>query len=573
MRQRSLASVLLVKAVEEADGEGTLLPVADRAAASREVVRGQGETLGAASLASPEGPCPAPRRASSPRARASSAPGCRRGSPWWTRRSRSSAGPGGSAAAPRAGLRGRLRAFGAGRPPAHQRARLPLLGLVLWSVLVYVGVGIRWIRALGRRGAGRARLASLLAQWGLASGRRVVARSAAFNVRSPARSAASSGSGRTPRARPRGPGHAAPPPRGRRVGARAHRGFYLRGLVLDYQAGWESTFLTAEQAHALLRVAYGPASLLTGIPVPDAAHLAAIRWPGAPGGESAAPWIHLLAATAFLFVVLPRLALALGASRRRVAPRPSRGPAVVAPAYFRRVFAQAVGGGGRGIVAVVPYAYAPSAAAAAALARLLPTALGEHLAVDMRAPVGYGEEDDLIEHLAERGGALADVIALLFTLAATPEDQNHGTMITGVRDWLVRSHRQAELLVLVDEGPYAERMGGPGGPRASTRRAPGRLGGLRDGARPHGLRARSCGGAADGGPGARRRPAAGGPVAAPPPRDVHVSGARGPHAVVTLSLVSHTNVGKTTLARTLLRQDVGEVRDQAHVTESPRATC
>ncbi|MEM1180526.1 MAG: DUF3482 domain-containing protein [Acidobacteriota bacterium] len=36
---------------------------------------------------------------------------------------------------------------------------------------------------------------------------------------------------------------------------------------------------------------------------------------------------------------------------------------------------------------------------------------------------------------------------------------------------------------------------------------------------------------------------------------------------VTLALVSHTNVGKTTLARTLLRRDVGEVLDQAHVTE------
>lgn len=35
---------------------------------------------------------------------------------------------------------------------------------------------------------------------------------------------------------------------------------------------------------------------------------------------------------------------------------------------------------------------------------------------------------------------------------------------------------------------------------------------------------------------------------------------------VTLSLISHTNAGKTTLARTLLAQDVGEVRDAAHVT-------
>lgn len=40
---------------------------------------------------------------------------------------------------------------------------------------------------------------------------------------------------------------------------------------------------------------------------------------------------------------------------------------------------------------------------------------------------------------------------------------------------------------------------------------------------------------------------------------------------ITLSLVSHTNVGKTTLARTLLRRDVGEVLDHAHVTEVAEA--
>lgn len=37
---------------------------------------------------------------------------------------------------------------------------------------------------------------------------------------------------------------------------------------------------------------------------------------------------------------------------------------------------------------------------------------------------------------------------------------------------------------------------------------------------------------------------------------------------IHLSLVSHTNVGKTTLARTLLMRDVGEVADRAHVTET-----
>ena len=42
-------------------------------------------------------------------------------------------------------------------------------------------------------------------------------------------------------------------------------------------------------------------------------------------------------------------------------------------------------------------------------------------------------------------------------------------------------------------------------------------------------------------------------------------------ASVTLSLISHTNVGKTTLARTLLRRDIGEVADQPHVTDVSEA--
>ena len=40
---------------------------------------------------------------------------------------------------------------------------------------------------------------------------------------------------------------------------------------------------------------------------------------------------------------------------------------------------------------------------------------------------------------------------------------------------------------------------------------------------------------------------------------------------ITLSLISHTNVGKTTLARTLLYKDIGEVEDHAHVTDISEA--
>jgi hypothetical protein len=40
-----------------------------------------------------------------------------------------------------------------------------------------------------------------------------------------------------------------------------------------------------------------------------------------------------------------------------------------------------------------------------------------------------------------------------------------------------------------------------------------------------------------------------------------------PTASIGIALLSHTNAGKTTLARTLLRRDIGEVADRAHVTE------
>jgi len=39
-----------------------------------------------------------------------------------------------------------------------------------------------------------------------------------------------------------------------------------------------------------------------------------------------------------------------------------------------------------------------------------------------------------------------------------------------------------------------------------------------------------------------------------------------PATTISLSLISHTNAGKTTLVRTLLSESVGEVRDAAHVT-------
>ena len=38
---------------------------------------------------------------------------------------------------------------------------------------------------------------------------------------------------------------------------------------------------------------------------------------------------------------------------------------------------------------------------------------------------------------------------------------------------------------------------------------------------------------------------------------------------ILISIISHTNIGKTTLARTLLRKDIGRINDAPHVTSEP----
>ncbi len=91
-------------------------------------------------------------------------------------------------------------------------------------------------------------------------------------------------------------------------------GLYLRGLVLDYRAGWESTFLDAPTVQQLLAVLLWPARTLTGIAIPAVAPLQLA--PGAAAQASAAPWMHLYGATLLLAVVLPRTLLALWAATR-----------------------------------------------------------------------------------------------------------------------------------------------------------------------------------------------------------------------------------------------------------------
>ena len=134
------------------------------------------------------------------------------------------------------------------------------------------------------------------------------------------------------------------------------------------------------------------------------------------------PGIHLISATVTLLIILPRLALALLATLAEW--RHALGaalPASVVP-YFRSVFGETASTVlGRGIAAVIPYAYEPPHEAIVALRSLLPAVLGEGTAVDLREGVRYGDEEVFLARLAEREAGVADNLVLLFTLAATPD--------------------------------------------------------------------------------------------------------------------------------------------------------
>ena len=227
-------------------------------------------------------------------------------------------------------------------------------------------------------------------------------------------------------------------------------GMYARALVFDYRAGWATTLLDAGVVHALLAAVFAPAHMVSGLALPDTAGIAALRvTPALPASASAAPWLHLMAITLGLVVLLPRSILAALAARRAAA--------------LERAFPLALDGAGlerlrpagtaRRALRVLPHAAAPAAEAAERLARWLAQALGDGVAVTIAEPVPYGGE--------EGAGAAPDGPTLvLCDLAATPEDEVHGRLLRAVG---------GHAPLLLDATGFVRRFGS--GARLGQRRA------------------------------------------------------------------------------------------------------
>jgi len=322
---------------------------------------------------------------------------------------------------------------------------LPLLGLLAWNLLAYVLVVARNAAAAAGRFDLSGPLRGLLGRLGHAT-------LPALRDREPliagalARFAADWTSASLPLA-------------AARVGRMLHlaalafaigvlAGMYARGMVMEYRAGWESTFLDAPAVSRILHVVLGPASQLTGIALPDAARLEAMRLPQGQG-ERAAPWLHLYAVTVGLFVLLPRAALALVAgllAHRRAARLIDAGTDV----YAQRLVRQLRGEASR--VQVLPYAMSPSSSAVANLSALMARVYGAKAGVEVGEPIAWGAEEGL--DLAAIGDG-ATALWVLFPASATPERENHGSFVAAVRG---RLRRDVPLLALVDESAFRKRF-------------------------------------------------------------------------------------------------------------------
>jgi hypothetical protein len=250
-------------------------------------------------------------------------------------------------------------------------------------------------------------------------------------------------------------------------------GLYVRGTVLRYEAGWESTFLGAAQVKTILGVLYGPVAGWSGVALPATVEaVESLRWTSAAGGGDAAPWIHLIALTLACFVVIPRSLLACIATLSLGWLGRSR----VLPEALRPYAADVLRGGGLvrtgGVASVTPYSYEPSDIALAGLERWLESVTGSGVRMIRRSSLRYGEAEMARTAFGSGPHREADLHVVLMSLAATPEAENHGEVIAAARDAARRARPPAAVRVVVDESPYAERFAGDASlaPRLEERR-------------------------------------------------------------------------------------------------------
>ncbi len=228
-------------------------------------------------------------------------------------------------------------------------------------------------------------------------------------------------------------------------------GMYVRGIAFEYRATWESTLLSPAAMQNLLNLLLGPAALLLGTSVPDVAPLQA------PGDGPAAIWIHLYAVTALLWVGLPRSILA-GVEAWKGYRIKERTSIDVGDGYYRRLLADWRGGTKR--VAILPYSYRPAQRTQDVIKALLRDFLGTRADIDTRTAMAYGDVvaeqamlfDDNVAVEETAPSTLDRYVVAMFNLAQTPEVEVHAAFLESLK--LAVDDRRGRLLVLIDTTEY-----------------------------------------------------------------------------------------------------------------------
>ncbi|MBP8270426.1 MAG: DUF2868 domain-containing protein [Sphaerotilus sp.] len=260
-------------------------------------------------------------------------------------------------------------------------------------------------------------------------------------------------------------------------------GLYLRGVGLDYRAGWASTFLDASTVHQVLSALYWPAQqalhflqwlpfVVSPIALPDLAGFEAMRLvggepPAATQANSAAPWIHLQALTLVLFIVLPRLLLA-GLGGLRALWWAKRFPLKLeGDPYFDELLRQQRREQAR--VTLLPYAQdAATPAEHEALRQWLQPLLGDAMQWQVMPVRPYGSEDEVA--LQQSLVGRPTLLLARFDLSATPETEVHGRWLRALQTATRQSGAPRGVLV-VEESGFVQRFGQSAPERIEQRRA------------------------------------------------------------------------------------------------------
>ena len=327
----------------------------------------------------------------------------------------------------------------------------PLLGLILWNLLVYLGLLVSFLRP--RRPADTAldhpdrqppssALFVWLGEWACArlktpdpDAMAIVARALPAYLRAWT-------ADYTPVAtmRIRAALHAG----AALTVAGAVLGMYLRGLALAYQATWESTFLEPGTVEVLLRITLTPAATLLGIVLPDVAALEQMRLPG--GAVTAAPWIHLWALTAGITVLLPRTLLLLG-SLWVVHRRTRELPEDPLAGSFR-ILRDARQGAGS-FAEIFPYSYNPAQKERDTALELALEVAGHGVSARIHEPTLYGAGTSL-----RTEDPTPDLWIVVFSLAQSPEREVHGEFLTH----MLSLSGGRGVLAIVDRSPWKLRF-------------------------------------------------------------------------------------------------------------------